>query len=586
MKAKRLLLLLLLVSLALLLVACNQKTVYYTVKFDSNGGTALQSIAIESGNTLNAPQNPELAGHAFLGWYYGETLWDFENNTVTDDITLKAKWELITYTVSFNSDGGTEVGEQTIALDSYVTKPNNPTRAGHTFKGWYSGNTAWDFEKMPVTKDITLTARWERITYTVAFDANGGNQTEPQTVAQGELATMPVNPTKQNHKFIGWYLGDLLWNFDTNRVTSDITLVAKWESTVVTHEVKFMYSESEPYVEPSHVVSGNKVNAPTEPTKQNYRFLGWYLENTLWDFENAVTSDIILIAKWEQVPTYEVKFMVDATLYGEPQHIPAGEKLTPPTPPSQQNQRFKGWYLGETLWDFENNTVTENITLVAKWESTTVTHEVTFMYSESEPYGEPSHVVDGNRVNAPTQPTKNNYRFLGWYLGDTLWNFENAVTESITLIAKWESTIVTHSVKFMFADGIIFDTRHIVAGEKLEAPTLTGVKAEKLIGWYLGDEEFDFENTPITQPITLTAKWEVEGYIITFNTLEGTPVAPQFVLECETIVPPHTTIPGAGTEYSIDSWTYDGVEWNFDDYPEHNMELVVVWAVDLPMHEF
>ena len=581
MKANRLLLLLLIISLGLLLVACTPKAVYHIVKFDSNGGTAVQDIAIESENLLGKPNDPERVGYTFLGWYNGETLWDFENNTVTSDITLKAKWERIIYTVTFDSNGGTSTAQQTVGLGDYVTPPQAPSKDGFSFKGWYSDDVAWDFKKTPITKDITLTAKWNKLSYTVSYDANGGNNTPSETVLHGESATVPTVPTKQNHRFIGWYFGDLLWDFAANKITSNMTLVARWESTILTRTVNFMTSDTETYVT-RHVVDGTKLEAPTDPTKQNYRFLGWYLGETLWNFENnTVTSDITLKAKWEAFPTHEVKFTVAEGQIYDTRYVVNGEKVTAPTEPTKQGHRFVGWYFGQIPWDFDNYTVTSDITLKAKWEAFP-THEVKFTVAEGQIY-DTRYVVNGEKVTAPTEPTKQGHRFVGWYFGQIPWDFDNyTVSSDITLVAKWESGIVTHAVTFMYSDIVLCDTRHVIDGTKLSPPSLPQSKAAKFLGWYLGEEKFDFENSTITGSITLTAKWSVKGYTVHFDTNGGTPVAPVYILEGELIEPPETTMESC----SVQCWTCLGEEWDFSVSPTSNMWLIAVWAIDLPPHEF
>ena len=367
MKAKRLLLLLLLISLGLLLIGCGTKTVYHTVKFDSNGGTAQQSVAIESGNILTKPKDPEWVGYIFLGWYNGETLWDFENNAITSDVTLKAKWHRITYTVDFDTDGGTELGTQKIGLGDYATKPENPIKDGCIFKGWFNGDAEWDFEKMPIMSDTTITAKWEKQTYTVSYDANGGNTTQPQTVAHGESATAPIPPTKQNHRFLGWYFGDMLWNFETDKVTSDITLVAKWESTIVTHAVKFMYSDSENKVyDTRHIVDGEGLDAPTPPTSETQIFLGWYLGDEEFDFEGSViTGPLTLTAKWRDRKAYRISFDTSGGTSVDDVFVLEGNLITPPHT-TRKNASVDYWSYNGDEWDF-SIPPTEDMLLRVEW---------------------------------------------------------------------------------------------------------------------------------------------------------------------------------------------------------------------------
>ena len=205
-----------------------------------------------------------------------------------------------------------------------------------------------------------------------------------------------------------------------------------------------------------------------------------------------------------------------------------------------------------------------------------------FTVAEGQIY-DTRYVVNGEKVTAPTEPTKQGHRFVGWYFGQIPWDFDNyTVSSDITLVAKWESGIVTHAVTFMYSDIVLCDTRHVIDGTKLSPPSLPQSKAAKFLGWYLGEEKFDFENSTITGSITLTAKWSVKGYTVHFDTNGGTPVAPVYILEGELIEPPETTMESC----SVQCWTCLGEEWDFSVSPTSNMWLIAVWAIDLPPHEF
>jgi uncharacterized repeat protein (TIGR02543 family) len=108
-----------------------------------------------------------------------------------------------TYTVSFESNGGTEVAAQTVASGGKVTQPAAPTRVGHFFAGWYRDadlTTTWNFSSGTVNADITLYAKWtsdaSAVTYTVSFESSGGSPVETQTVASGDRGY----PTRRSHQ--------------------------------------------------------------------------------------------------------------------------------------------------------------------------------------------------------------------------------------------------------------------------------------------------------------------------------------------------------------------------------------------------
>lgn len=137
----------------------------FTVTFNSNGGTDVPVQSVVEGNKITMPTNPVKTNGLFAGWFKESTLenqWVFDTDTVTADTTLFAKWDPA-YTVTFDTDGGSEVEAQTIAPGGKVTKPADPTKGGSTFDDWYTDNTyatVFDFDTETVNSDITIYAQW------------------------------------------------------------------------------------------------------------------------------------------------------------------------------------------------------------------------------------------------------------------------------------------------------------------------------------------------------------------------------------------------------------------------------------------
>ncbi len=134
----------------------------FTVTFNSNGGSAVAPANTSGGKAIKPAKSPDRAGYKFLGWYKQEsdTAWDFAQ-TLSGDITLIAKWEIVEYTVTFDSDGGDEI-EPMRTQNHRVSEPNTPKKGDDQFLGWYKqgSNTAWDFTK-EIFEDITLVAWWK-----------------------------------------------------------------------------------------------------------------------------------------------------------------------------------------------------------------------------------------------------------------------------------------------------------------------------------------------------------------------------------------------------------------------------------------
>lgn len=183
----------------------------FIVTFVNEGTKTTEPIAKDV--KLTAPAAPTKEGYRFGGWYYNnsgsEAKWDFDTDTVTRAMTLTAKW-VQTYTVTFETSGGSAVGPVTIDAGSTVTKPADPMKSGHNFGGWYKDSTLqtpWNFANDTVRTDTTLYAKWTANppapsyddpdpTYAVSAPAaeNGKIAVSPKNASAGSTVTITVKP--------------------------------------------------------------------------------------------------------------------------------------------------------------------------------------------------------------------------------------------------------------------------------------------------------------------------------------------------------------------------------------------------------
>lgn len=187
------------------------------------------------------------------------------------------------YTVTFNSQGGSEVAPQAVYAGEKIVKPANPTKEKEYFVDWYKEaecTNVWDFENETVSQDITLYAKWTSIAYTVTFETNGGSAIEAQLVPEGTFATKPVPaPTKEGNLFEEWYTEQTMTNrFDFyTPITKDITLYAKWMdiSSITFNDLENLFREANnrayqeyAYTEESLLALKEKIEE-VRPTVQN-----------------------------------------------------------------------------------------------------------------------------------------------------------------------------------------------------------------------------------------------------------------------------------------------------------------------------
>lgn len=145
------------------LTALFEEVTSYTVIFNKDNGTANETRTVDAGSKVTRPTNPVKSGYKFVKWQLNGKDFNFDT-PINDNITLKAVWEKEKpkYTVRFNSDDNKEITTQTVEEGSKATKPTDPTKDGYRFVDWLYNHQQFDFET-PITEDIVLTARFERI---------------------------------------------------------------------------------------------------------------------------------------------------------------------------------------------------------------------------------------------------------------------------------------------------------------------------------------------------------------------------------------------------------------------------------------
>ncbi|MCL1874836.1 MAG: InlB B-repeat-containing protein [Synergistaceae bacterium] len=240
----------------------------YLVTFLDWDGTELKTQTVALGSAAAAPADPARTGYTFSGW-------DADFSNVTDDLFVTAQYKINTYTVTFMADSA-EFSSQIIEHGSAAVDPGVPVKTGHAFDGW-------DKDFSDVTADMTVTALFSVIDYTVTFVDWNGEVLKKHTVPYGTGATAPVDPVREGHAFTGW-------DKDFSSIASDLTVTALYEINKYT--VIFMSDGVEFSLQT--VEHGNAAVDPGAPTKEGLAFTGWDA-----DFSN-ITGDLTVTALFEK----------------------------------------------------------------------------------------------------------------------------------------------------------------------------------------------------------------------------------------------------------------------------------------------
>ena len=371
------------VLIALFILALSGCTPSVVVTFDTNGGSAVESITV--GEDFKLPANPTKDGFVFAGWYLDKECTQPYKDVPDASCTLYAKWLSVNWTITLNACGG-EVSQttQTVSVGGSYTLPV-AEKQGFYFNGWYdaeSGGVQYtnvqgaSIANWVEYDDKTLYAQYTAKPV-VTFNTNGGSEIAPMYV--DETFKMPADPTRTDYEFIGWFTEDNTDNefifTSADDITQNITLYAQWRSLKWTLTLNGCDGD---VAETTQVVTvGNAYTLPV-PQKEGHHFNGWFDSETGGvQYTDAQGASLV---KWSE---YENK-----TLYAQYTAIPVvtfntngGSEIAPmyadsdfkmPADPIRDGYEFIGWFT-------ENNTdnefiftsvedITESITLYAQWK--------------------------------------------------------------------------------------------------------------------------------------------------------------------------------------------------------------------------
>ena len=202
------------------------------------------------------------------------------------------------YTVKYIS-AGEILSEIVVEEGSKLEKPNDPTREGYVFDGWYIDGEEWSFVGYVVTSDISLEAKWIIKEFKVSFVTNGGSEINDQIIKYGEIITVEP-PIKEGYVFVGWFTDiDLNNKYDIELpVNSDLTLYAKY--SVEKLKIEFENIDYEDLM----VKYNDNLSNLESPKKTNFVFLGWFTDSEFqnaYDIDLPVQTDLVLYAKWKEL---------------------------------------------------------------------------------------------------------------------------------------------------------------------------------------------------------------------------------------------------------------------------------------------
>ena len=402
----------------------------YAVTLNTNGGTINNGNVTEYiygvGATLPTADDMTYTGHTFKGWYDNESLTGDPvtaiGGTEMGNKEYWAKWTINQYTITFDTDGGSEVAPITQDYGSAITAPAAPTREGYTFTGWDKTIPA----TMPAG-DMTITAQWTVNQYTITYDLDGGTaEGNPDTYTVETDAFTLKNPTRPGYTFTGWS-GTGLTGEDNLTVTipkgstGNRSYTAHW--SLNTYSITYDLNGGTASGNPTSYTVESATITLNQPTKTGYTFTGWSgtdltgEDNLTVTIPAGSTGDRSYTAHWS-LNTYSITYDLDGgTASGNPDFYTVESSTITLNPPTRTGYTFIGWS-GTDLSGSDNLTVTipagsiGNRSYIAHWSLNI--YSITYDLDGGTAFGNPdSYTVESAAITL-NEPTKAGYVFTGW----------------------------------------------------------------------------------------------------------------------------------------------------------------------------
>ena len=389
----------------------------YTITFDTAGGSAIAPITQDYGTAITAPADPTREGYTFAGW---DTA--IPATMPAHNMTITAQWTVNQYTITFDTDGGSEVAPITQDYGSAITAPAAPTREGYTFTGWDKTIPA----TMPAG-DMTITAQWTVNQYTITYDLDGGTaEGNPDTYTVETDAFTIKNPTRPGYTFTGWS-GTGLTGEDNLTVTipkgstGNRSYTAHW--SLNTYSITYDLNGGTASGNPTSYTVESATITLNQPTKTGYTFTGWSgtdltgEDNLTVTIPAGSTGDRSYTAHWS-LNTYSITYDLDGgTASGNPDFYTVESSTITLNPPTRTGYTFIGWS-GTDLSGSDNLTVTipagsiGNRSYIAHWSLNT--YSITYDLDGGTALGNPDFYTVESSAITLNEPTKAGYVFTGW----------------------------------------------------------------------------------------------------------------------------------------------------------------------------
>lgn len=367
----------------------------YTITFDSNGGSSVDSITVEYGSVAVAPQKPHLDEKRFVCWCTDAALTTEVNwaTPITGNVTYYAKWAdelslVAKHTISWYDENGNLLNTSSVSdgmTPTYTYTLIDTAEYSYEFLGWSTTKGGQVLTAIPTaTSDASYYAcvKTTKNKYTITFNSNGGSAVAPITVEYGTVVSVPNSPELKDHTFVCWCTDSSLKNAVNwaTPITGNVTYYAKWtESTKpITKYTISWYDENGKLLNTDSVAENTTPSCnykPTNTAEYSYEFLGWATtrDGQVLSQIPAATQNASYYAKVKATKNkYTITFNSNGGSVVEPITVTYGTVISNVPTTEYEGHKFVSWCTDSALssavdWSLP---VTANVTYYAKWNIT------------------------------------------------------------------------------------------------------------------------------------------------------------------------------------------------------------------------
>ena len=542
----------------------------YIVSYNANGGTnapSAQTKVYGTDLTLSATA-PSKEGHSFIGWSTSnDSTVEYQAGATynaNENVTLYAVWKADEYTVNYDANGGTNTpSAQTKVHGTDLTLSTTvPTKSGYSFIGWSTSNDSTvEYQAgamYSANENVTLHAVWKANSYTVYYDANGGDKApSPQTQNCGDSIVIPwVIPDKTGYEFMGWsedgstsstvYMPSYEYSFE-----SDVILYATWSKRL--YRIKYDANGGNNAPEQQTQYYGDFTKIPLDvPVREGYTFEGWseygvstvmYLPGREYSFESNITLYAVWTSNDKEAPSVSFKCDND---------IDTSQFLVMYF---TDNEKVAGFYFG-TNPDYTKNVYASfNLEETNTFHSRTFTEEGVYYLAVKDVNGNvsktyivtickisfdakggsvsPSYIIrfgEGTPSRLP-KPVRTGYTFKGWSTSnDSTVEYQVGATysanENVTLYAVWKANEYTVNYDANGGTNAPAKQTKVHGTDLILSATAPSKAGHSFLGWSTSNDstvEYQVGATySANENVTLYAVWKANEYTVNYDANGGT----------------------------------------------------------------